>query len=306
MSLRPTFEPECREPVAESLRVVVEARPRTLGGIPVGRALPARICRAVGPFVFLDEMGAARLAPGQGIDVPPHPHIGLATVTYLFDGEILHRDSLGSHQIIRPGAVNWMTAGRGIVHSERTPGAARARGSRLHGLQLWVALPEADEGIEPSFAHHPEVALPAAERDGVTVRVLAGSAFGLASPVAARSLLVLVDAAMPAGTELRLPAAEELAAYVVEGAVHVGALRGEAGRLLVFTPGAEVCLRAVLPARVVLLGGAPLGPRHMDWNFVASDPARIERAKRDWEEGRFPVVPGDEHERVPLPETRRR
>jgi redox-sensitive bicupin YhaK (pirin superfamily) len=257
----------------------------------------------VGPFTFLDEMNG-KFAAGGGLDVPPHPHIGLATVTYLFDGEIVHRDSLGSLQPIRPGDINWMTAGRGIVHSERTAADRRSQASRLHGLQLWVALPLAHEETAPSFHHHPGASLPERDRDGVRLRILAGSAFGMTSPVQTLSPLFYVEAAMSAGSIVSVPTEhEERALYVVEGAVTCGAERTEAGRMLVFVSGASVVLRADSPARVVLLGGAPLdGRRHIHWNFVSSSRERIERARRDWRDRRFPTVPGDEVEFVPLPD----
>ena len=236
--------------------------------------------------------------------MPPHPHIGLATVTYLFEGELLHRDSLGSQQLIRPGDINWMTAGRGIVHSERTTPERRRQGSRLHALQLWVALPMALEESEPSFVHYPGATLPELNVAGARLRVLAGTAYGVTSPVRASSPLFYVDAAMPAGSELTLPSEhEERAVYVIDGALGCGAERAEAGRMLVFAPEAKVVVRAEPATRVVLVGGAPLeGGRHIFWNFVSSSRERIEQAKRDWKEGRYPKVPGDEVEFSPLPE----
>jgi redox-sensitive bicupin YhaK (pirin superfamily) len=283
---------------------VIDARSRDLGGFAVGRVLPSAVRRLVGPFIFFDHMGPANLAPGRGLDVRPHPHIGLATVTYLFEGEIVHRDSLGSHQPIRPGEVNWMTAGRGIVHSERTGLELRRTGSRAHGLQLWVALPLVHEETEPEFHHHPAHTLPSLEIAGARIRVLAGGAYGARSPVKTFSPLFYADVAMPAGCELALPSEyEERAAYIVDGAVACGSERAERGRMLVFAKGAEVGLRASAGARVALIGGAPIdGERHIWWNFVSSCEARIEQAKRDWKEGRFPKVPGDEAEFIPLPE----
>jgi len=282
---------------------VIDARRRDIGGFAVRRLLPCRERRLVGPFVYFDEMGPVRFKAGRGLDVLPHPHIGLATVTYLHDGELLHRDSLGSSQVIRPGDVNWMTAGRGIVHSERTPPERRATGTSLHGLQLWVALPRTHEETEPTFRHHPGGTLPELEKGGVRLRVLAGSAYGATSPVDVLSPLFYVDVAMPAGGELPLPSEhEERALYVLDGVVGWGAGRSGPGRMVVFAPGAEVVLRAESPTRAVLLGGAPLeGPRHISWNFVSSSRERIENARRDWKEGRFPKVPGDETEFVPLP-----
>jgi redox-sensitive bicupin YhaK (pirin superfamily) len=305
MSVLPDLEPATAPcPGTPQLATVIDARTRDLGGFTVGRVLPSTARKLVGPFIFFDHMGPADFPPGRGIDVRPHPHIGLATVTYLFSGEIVHRDSLGSHQPIRPGDVNWMTAGRGITHSERTGPEPRRTGARLDGLQLWVALPRRHEETEPEFHHHPARDLPAAEVAGVQVRVLAGSAYGKTSPVRTFSPLFYVDAAIPAGGELPLPDEyEERAVYVAGGTVACGNERAERGRMLVFTPGVAVTLRAVSDARVALIGGAPIdGERHIFWNFVSSSEARIEQAKRDWREGRFPKVPGDEQEFIPLPQ----
>jgi len=303
MSVQPAIEPECSSASAvPAIANVIDARPRELGGVAIRRVLPAAARRMVGPFTFLDEMHGA-FAAGQGLDVPPHPHIALATVTYLFDGEIVHRDSLGSRQPIRPGDINWMTAGRGIVHSERTATDQRQQASRLHGLQLWAALPLAHEEAPPSFHHHPAARLPERVLDGIRLRVLAGSAFGMTSPVETLSPLFYVEAVLPAGGTLPLPSEhEERALYVVEGSVGCGVERTEPGRMLVFIPGASVTLRAEMPARIVLLGGAPLdGKRYIHWNFVSSSRERIEQAKRDWTSRRFATVPGDEIEFVPLP-----
>lgn len=269
----------------------------------MARVLPSAARRAVGPFVFFDHMGPAELPAGRGIDVRPHPHIGLATVTYLFEGEIEHRDSLGSDQAIRPGAINWMTAGRGIVHSERSTPEARAEASRLHGIQLWLGLPQADEEVEPAFAHHPSEALPGRAEGGVRLTVLAGTAFGLRSPVRTFSPLMYVDVELAAERELEVSAEHpERAVYVVEGAVRCGAERVGASTMAVLASGGPVTLQAEAATRLVLIGGAPLdGERHLRWNFVSSSPARLEQAARDWEERRFPLVPGDEEEFIPLP-----
>ncbi len=305
MSVSPAHEPDCSTSSPEHvIATVIEARPRDLGGFEVRRVLPSVARRMVGPFTFFDHMGAAVFAPGQGIDVRPHPHIGLATVTYLFEGEIVHRDSLGSHQPIRPGDINWMTAGRGIVHSERTSQEHRQNGSRLHGLQLWVALPLSHEEDAPSFCHHPGGTLPERDHRGVKLRVLAGAAYDMTSPVETSSPLFYVDAAMSAESELALPDEHaERAIYVVEGSLRCGADRAGPGRMLVFTEDARVTLRAEEPTRVVLLGGAPLdGKRYIDWNFVSSSKERLEQAKQDWREGKFPKVPGDDVEFIPLPE----
>jgi hypothetical protein len=305
MSVLPDIEPSSIPcPGGPQLLTVIDARARDLGGFTVGRVLPAPTHKLIGPFIFFDHMGPAAFPPGRGIDVRPHPHIGLATVTYLFEGEIVHRDSLGSHQPIRPGDVNWMTAGRGITHSERTGPEPRRTGSRLDGLQLWVALPRAHEEVEPEFRHHPARDLPALELASTRIRILAGSAFGATSPVRTFSPLFYLDAAMPAGGELPLPEEhEERAAYVVSGRIQCGDEEAERGRMLVFAPGAAVTLRALSDARVAIIGGAPIdGERHIFWNFVSSSQARIEQAKRDWREGRFAKVPGDEREFIPLPE----
>lgn len=305
MSVLPTTEPVCVNAHDTShIAMIIDARPRDLGGFKVERLLPSAKWRMVGPFIFFDHMGPARLAPGQGMDVRPHPHIGLATVTYLFEGEIVHRDSLGSHQPITPGDINWMTAGRGIVHSERTSPELRKTETQVDGLQLWVALPQEHEETEPAFHHHPARTLPTLERNGAHIRVLAGAAYGETSPVHTLSPLFYVDVAMTAGSTLPVPREhEERAVYVVRGAIHCGAEKAEAGRMIVFTPGAEVMLHAESEARVVLVGGAPLeGQRHIFWNFVSSSKERIEQAKRDWKEQRFAKVPGDEHEFIPLPE----
>ena len=305
MSVWPTADPACsRCPGTPELATIIDARPRDLGGFTVGRVLPSAARRLVGSFIFFDHMGPTHFAPGRGIDVRPHPHIGLATVTYLFDGELVHRDSLGSYQRIRPGDVNWMTAGRGIVHSERTGPELRRAGSRMNGLQLWVALPLAHEESEPAFDHHPADTLPSLDVAGARIRVLAGSAYGERSPVKTFAPLFYADVAIPGGCELAVPSEhEERAAYVVDGAIICGNERAERGRMLVFATGAEVALRATTDARLVLLGGAPIdGERYIWWNFVSSSEARIEQAKRDWKEGRFPKVPGDEAEFIPLPE----
>jgi redox-sensitive bicupin YhaK (pirin superfamily) len=283
---------------------VIEGRLRDLGGFSVLRVLPATVRRMVGPFIFFDHFGPAAFPPGAGMNVRPHPHINLATVTYLFEGDIVHRDSLGSEQLIRPADVNWMTAGRGIVHSERSDPLARATGGRMHGIQLWVALPTADEETEPSFHHHPAHTLPRQDGDGVALRVIAGTAFGLTSPVRTFSPLFYVDAALNDGATLALPDDhEERSFYVTTGRVRCGDQVFEPGRLVVFDRGARPSLHAEGPARVVLLGGAPLdGDRHIWWNFVSSRRERIDEAKRAWKEGRFPRVPGDEQDFIPLPD----
>jgi redox-sensitive bicupin YhaK (pirin superfamily) len=288
--------------VPNSLETIVVPHSRDLGGFSVRRVLPAIERRMVGPFVFFDQMGPAMFDPGTGIDVRPHPHIGLATVTYLFEGEILHRDTLGSVQAIRPGAINWMTAGRGIAHSERTGPAVRAAGGRLAGIQSWVALPKDDEETEPGFAHHGTAALPTVAGDGKEVRLLIGAAFGARSPVRTFSETLYADIALEAGARLAVPnGPEERALYLVEGTVAMDGEEFAPGRLLVLRPATEIVATARSAARLMLLGGAPLdGPRHVWWNFVSSSRDRIEQAKADWQAGRFPAVPGDS-EFIPLP-----
>ncbi len=289
--------------MAEIITRVIEPRSRDLGGFEVRRILPFAKQRMVGPFVFYDHLGPAVFPAGKGIDVRPHPHIGLATVTYLFEGELMHRDSLGFVQQIRPGDVNWMTAGRGIVHSERSSPEARERELTLHAIQSWVALPQSDEETEPSFHHHPVDSLPALEIDGVGLRLIAGAAYGATSPVRTFSPMFYLAAEMPAGTSLTLPSDyEERAVHVAEGAVSVAGQDLGVGRMAVFAAGAEITLRTEAESRVMLLGGAPMdGERHIWWNFVSSSKDSIERAKADWREGRFAAVPG-ETEFIPLPE----
>ena len=295
--------------MTEAVDMIIEPRLRDLGGFTVGRVLPYARRRMVGPFIFFDEMGPADFAPGTGIDVRPHPHIGLATVTYLYEGEIRHKDSLGFDQVIRPGDVNWMTAGRGIVHSERTDAERRARGQRLHGIQSWVALPEEAAEAEPSFHHHPSATLPVHEAPGLKARVIAGRAFGLQSPAKTFSPIFYAAVEADAGAAIPLPDDyEERALYILSGAATVDDVRQENGRMVVFKAGASPRLAAATPLRAMLLGGAPLGPRIIWWNFVATSQDRLETAKRDWSrsaengfvDSPFALPPG-EREHIPLP-----
>jgi redox-sensitive bicupin YhaK (pirin superfamily) len=298
--------PPAHETDSGDIDVLLQARPRDLGGFAVRRLLPSPRRRTVGPFVFLDHMGPATLPPGVGFDVPPHPHIGLATVTYLFVGEVLHRDSLGTTQTIRPGDVNWMCAGRGIVHSERSPEEPRRRGAAIHGIQCWVALPRELEGSEPSFEHHPRASIPTVRIGEAHVDVIAGSAFGVSSPVGVYTPTLYAHALLPESAALELDAEHaERAVYVVEGEVSCGSSLLPAGSLAVLHPERPVRLEGKArgaQSRILLLGGAPLdGPRYLDWNFVASDRDALEKAKRDWQNGAFPKIPGDSEEFVPLP-----
>jgi redox-sensitive bicupin YhaK (pirin superfamily) len=280
--------------------------PRTvdLGDMTVRRALPSARSRMVGPFIFFDHFGPAEFRAGHGIDVRPHPHIGLATVTYLFDGQIVHRDSLGTAVAIKPGEVNWMTAGRGIVHSERTGTELRQTGGPIHGLQMWVALPAAKEEIEASFAHHDVAEFPVVEENGKRVRVVLGSLYGAHSPTQTTSETVFGDVTLRAGATLPIdPGYEERALYVMEGTIEIAGDSFEPGRLLVLRTGDAVQVTARRDARFVILGGAAMdGPRHIWWNFVSSRKERIEQAKAEWKAGHFGKVPGDEIEFIPLPE----
>ncbi len=286
------------------IEMMIDTRRRDLGGFEVGRVLPYAKRRHVGPFVFFDHMGSVDLAPGvpRSMDVRPHPHIGLATVTYLFDGTIMHRDSVGSEQPILPGEVNWMTAGRGITHSERFE-RMREAGGPLHGIQAWVALPAELEECEPSFRHHGAADLPTYQGEGLWARLVAGRAFGAQAAVQTHSPMFYVHWTLEPGARAQLPAEyPERAAYVVEGAVEVAGQTVEAGRMLVFSPGEPVLFTGVRRATVMLLGGEPLGERYIDWNFVSSRKERVEQAKADWRAGRFKLPDLDDEEFVPLPE----
>jgi redox-sensitive bicupin YhaK (pirin superfamily) len=289
---------------ADAIDLVVVPRSVDVGHFAVRRALPHVKRRMVGPFIFFDHFGPAEFRDGQGIDVRPHPHIGLATVTFLFDGEIIHRDSLGTSAPIRPGEVNWMTAGRGIVHSERTAAEHRKGGEPIHGLQCWVALPMAEEEGAPSFAHHDSAALPVVSDNGRTARIITGSAYGARSPVATMTDTLFVDVTLSQGAALPVDeATEERALYLISGEIEIAGDRFEAGRLLILRPGDAITVTAVTDARLVLLGGATMdGPRHIWWNFVSSRRERIEQAKSDWKAARFDTVPGDAEEFIPLPD----
>lgn len=297
--------------MSQMIEKVIAPREKDLGdGFTVRRLLPFHAQKMVGPFIFFDHFGPVDYAPGKGFDVRPHPHIGLATVTYLFDGAIRHQDSLGTDLVIRPGAVNWMTAGHGIVHSERTPPEERAAGQSMHGLQTWVALPKTHEAVAPDFIHHPEDTLPTLEKDGASIRVLAGTAWGQTSPVAFPWDILYVAIEAADGASLTLPAdlAEERAVYVVSGAASVDGEMYDAGSMIVLSPSADVSIAFQPGAKVMVCGGAPMdGKRLIDWNFVASDQAMIAQAKADWgssqaaggDNTRFPAVPGDESEHIP-------
>lgn len=265
------------------------------------RALPVKEQRKIGPWIFFDHAGPATFAPGEGVDVRPHPHINLATVTYMFEGSFMHRDSLGNEIAIAPGDINLMVAGKGIVHSERTPDALRAAGHTLHALQLWLALPEEDEEIDPAFYHYDAAELPTTEVDGIPIRVMMGVAYGLRSPVKTFAETLYFEADLKAGQSLQLPEAEERGVYVAAGQIAINGREVNEFSLAVLENAPGTCVTASRDSRIALIGGEALGPRHLFWNFVSSRKERIEQAKSDWDNGRFPRVPGDDEEFIPLP-----
>lgn len=285
-----------------AIEVIVEPRDKELGGFTVRRSLPSRQRQMVGPWIFFDHMGPAGFPAGQGIDVRPHPHIGIATVTYLFEGEILHRDSLGSEQPIRPGDINLMVAGRGIVHSERESPEVRDVDHRLHGLQLWLALPAEDEEMAPEFHHYPSAGIPALTVGGVSLRVMMGTAYGATSPVKTFADTLYVEARLRAGQTLELPDAAERAVYVASGSLKARDTEIPEHSLAVFSSRRGVSVEATGDSRIAIIGGEPLGKRCIVWNLVSSRPERVDRAVEDWKAGRFPKVPGDELEFIPFPE----
>ena len=310
MSWNPTADPVCPAgDEADLIETLIVPRARDIGGFEVRRALPAPKRQMVGPFIFFDEMGPAEFVTGAGIDVRPHPHIGLATVTYLFKGEFQHRDSLGSNQMIRPGEVNWMVSGRGVTHSERTSVETRRRPHELFGIQTWVALPEAAEDAEASFEHRGAEALPLIEDGGVSLRLVLGTGWGEKAPVKVFSETFYAHADLAPGARMPLPDDhEDRGIYVVSGAIEVAGQVFEANRMMVFRPGDRITVKAgPQGARIMALGGATLGgPRYVWWNFVASSQEKIEAAKAawkegDWEHGRFQLPPGDDAEFIPAP-----
>lgn len=305
MSWQPCPDPAPGDARAcDAIDMVIVPRSRDIGDFEVRRALPSAKKRMVGPFVFFDQMGPAEFLIGKGVDVRPHPHIGLATVTYLFTGEIIHKDSLGNDLPIRPGAVNWMTAGSGIAHSERSDADTRDTKRELFGIQSWVAMPAASEEADPGFVHYGAGEMPEITGEGKAVRLVAGEMFGETSPVVAASPTLYADVVLDAGATLPLdPTYEERAIYTVSGEIDIAGDRFGGGQLLVFKPGDRISVAATSDARFMVLGGEPMdGPRHIWWNFVSSRKERIEQAKEDWKQGRFDKVPGDEVEFIPLPE----
>ncbi len=300
MSYQTAPDPTCTS-IPGTVKLVIEAKARDLGGFSVRRVLPSPQRRMVGPFVFFDHMGPAEFPPGEGIQVRPHPHIGLATVTYLFEGEIMHRDSLGFVQPIQAGAVNLMTAGRGIVHSERA-GSDLETTSRLHGIQSWMALPTDQEETAPEFVHYPANDLPELEQDGLQVRVIIGEAYGMRSPVKSYSPMLYLECRAKQGSTMTLPDSyDEQAVYVVSGEISIDGQRLASGVMGVMSPGRKSQITANTDCRAMVIGGAPVGPRHIWWNFVSSSRERIERAKLDWQHKRFAMVAGDS-EFIPLPD----
>ncbi|HSG53598.1 MAG TPA: pirin family protein [Rheinheimera sp.] len=280
---------------------IITPREKDLGGFSVRRTLPTSGRKMVGPWIFFDHMGPVEFAAGDGINVRPHPHINLATVTYLFEGEILHRDSLGSYQTIKPGDINLMVAGSGIVHSERERPEISAQPHRLHGLQLWLALPETDEETAPAFYHYPASSIPALQIDGVAVRVLMGSAYGVVSPVKTFAQTLYVEADLKAGQQLLLPDSAERALYVARGSVNIGDTVVAQHRMAIITPRPQVSITANTDSRVAFIAGETMTKRYIEWNFISSRKDRIEQAKRDWQLGRFAKVVGDEEEFIPYP-----
>lgn len=300
---------DCDDPIpgnkgsCDAIEHIIVPRAKDIGDFEVRRALPSVKKQMIGPFIFFDQFGPVSLAAGKGIDVRPHPHIGLSTISWLFEGQIFHRDSLGMAQEINPGAVNWMRAGRGIVHSERSAPEERARQKSLYGIQSWIALPKDQEEDEPAFWHHDAADLPVITDGGVMLRVIAGKMFGEASPVVTHSDMFYGEAVMHPGASMPLPPVhEERAIYIVSGTIRIAGDVFEAGQLLVLRAGDPITIIAVKVARIMLLGGEPMdGPRHIWWNFVSSSKERIEQAKEEWRSARFDIVPGDEDEFIPLP-----
>lgn len=297
----PDQEQKCKSAACLAVKWLVQPSEKDLGGFSVRRALPSSQTPMVGPWIFFDHMGPARFEAGNGVNVRPHPHINLATVTYLFEGEILHRDSLGSEQPIQPGDINLMVAGRGITHSERESPEVRSTSHNLHGLQLWLALPEEDEETEPAFYHYPSADIPILDIDGVTIRLMIGSAYGLVSPVKTFAKTLYFEAELKSGQTLTLPDCEERGVYVVRGQIDIEGSPVQQNEMAILSDKPSVILEAKEGCLIVIVGGEPLGKRHISWNFVSSRKERIEQARKDWLEGRFPKVVGDEHEFIPLP-----
>ena len=296
------LELDCnKDKVCEVIDIIIKPREKDLGEFMVRRTLPTAQRKTVGPWIFFDHMGPAHFSAGSGINVRPHPHINLATVTYLFEGEILHRDSLGSYAAITPGDINLMVAGKGITHSERERPEVKNAPHTLHGLQLWLALPEKDEEIEPAFYHYSADSIPMVTVDGVPLRVLMGSAYGVTSPVKTYAETLYVEAHMQAGQSLTLPNTEERAIYVAKGSLKIKDTLIPEFSMVILTAADNVIIESTADSRVALIGGEKIGKRFIEWNFISSRKERVEQAKRDWQAGNFPKVVGDEDEFIPLP-----
>ncbi len=301
-NIAPHLKEECNALKSNpAIEFLLQPKDKDIGGFSVRRSLPTKQKRQVGPWVFFDHMGPADFPPGKGIDVRPHPHIGLATVTYLFEGEMLHRDSLGNEQAIYPGDMNLMAAGHGIVHSERESDAVRSSPHKLHGLQLWLALPKDKEEMDPGFFHYDREEIPSLQKDGIDIRVLIGEAFGVTSPVITFAETLYFEAYFNTGDSLILPNTAERAVYVVEGSLMIDGTELPTHSMAILTAKENVQITATETARIAVIGGEVFDKRYMDWNFISTRKDRVEVAKKDWEEGRFPKVPGDEEEFMPLP-----
>jgi redox-sensitive bicupin YhaK (pirin superfamily) len=301
-NLSQDYDNTCTNEPCRGVKLIITPTQKDLGGFSVRRALPVVEQRKVGPWIFFDHAGPAVFPPGEGIDVRPHPHINLATVSYLFDGAIMHRDSLGNELAIVSGDINLMVAGKGIVHSERTPDNVRAAGHTLHLLQLWLALPEPEEETAPAFYHYDASELPTTELNGIAIRVMMGQAYGLKSPVKTFAQTLYFEADIGAGKSLEIPGEEERAIYVAGGKVEINGREVEAFSMAVLETDCVITVKASKDSRIALIGGETLTERHLFWNFVSSRKERLEQAKQDWKNGRFPKVPGDEEEFIPLPE----
>ena len=291
----------CSEKPCSAIKQLIHPQEKDLGGFFVRRLFPAVGLKSVGPWVFFDHMGPAEFAPGNGINVRPHPHIGIATVTYLFEGEILHRDSLGSYQTITPGDINLMIAGKGIVHSERERDLVTQSQHKLNGLQLWMALPDKYEEIAPEFHHYPNEEIPSITIDNINIRVMIGSAYGQQSPVKTFSETLYVEATMPAGSQLEVPHASQCAVYIIHGEICIDEVLLTQYSMAILDTSKNIKIKASQDAQIAFIGGGDLGKRYIEWNFVSSSKERIAKAKSDWKAGNFPLVPGDDEEFIPLP-----
>lgn len=298
----PAGQSEIQNKPCSGIECIIKPKEKDLGGFSVRRLLPSPRHKSVGPWVFFDHMGPAEFKADEGINVPPHPHINMATVTYLFEGEILHRDSLGNEQLIMPGEINVMIAGKGIVHSERERPETKRKPHKAHGLQLWLALPEDQEECDPAFYHYIVDQIPRLSVDGAEIRVMMGSAFGVDSPVTTMSDTLYVEAHLQKGQKLVIPKAAERAVYAAEGDLVMNTATISTHEMAVLIPNADICVEALTESRIAIIGGAPLGKRYIEWNFVSSSKKRIEEAREAWKAGKYTRIPGDDEEFIPLPE----